>query len=56
MGITGAYSHLYWQIQTADLNNPHNLAERFRSNAKVGGIVFGSILASKIALVSSIGI
>mmetsp|Transcript_43180 Transcript_43180/g.43884 ORF Transcript_43180/g.43884 Transcript_43180/m.43884 type:complete len:231 (+) Transcript_43180:463-1155(+) len=56
IGITGAYSHLYWQIHTADLNNPHNLAERFRSNAKVGGIVFGSILASKIALVSSIGI
>ncbi|MGK3753189.1 MAG: 4-hydroxybenzoate polyprenyltransferase [Bacillariaceae sp.] len=51
MGVTGAYSHLIWQIHTADLNDPHNLAERFRSNAKVGGIIFGSILASKIALV-----
>ena len=51
MGVTGAYSHLVWQIHTADLNDPHNLAERFRSNAKVGGIIFGSILASKIALV-----
>jgi 4-hydroxybenzoate polyprenyltransferase len=51
MGVTGAYSHIVWQIHTADLNDPHNLAERFRSNAKVGGIIFGSILASKIALV-----
>jgi len=50
LGITGAYTHLLWQIQTADLSNPHNLAERFRSNAKVGGIVFGSILAGKLAM------
>ena len=51
LGVTGAYAHLLWQIQTADLNDPHNLAERFRSNAKVGGIVFGSILAGKMTMV-----
>lgn len=50
LGVTGAYSHLLWQIRTADLSDPHNLAERFRSNAKVGGIVFGSILAGKMAM------
>ena len=50
-GITAAYAHLNWQIRTADLNEPINLAERFRSNATVGGIVFGSIVASKLAFV-----
>lgn len=50
-GVTGACAHLLWQIRTADLSDPHNLAERFRSNAKVGGIVFGSILAGKLAMV-----
>ncbi len=49
-GVSSAYAHLMWQIRTADLNDPHNLAERFRSNAKVGGMVFGSILAGKMAL------
>ena len=52
LGVTGAYAHLVWQIRTADLNDPHNLAERFRSNAKVGGIVFGSILAGKMAMLA----
>ena len=49
LGVTGAYTHLLWQVRTADLSDPHNLAKRFRSNAKVGGIVFGSILAGKMA-------
>ncbi len=50
LGVTGAYAHLLWQIKTADLDDPHNLAERFRSNAKVGGIVFGSIVAGKMGM------
>ena len=44
-GLTGAYGHLLWQIQTAQLDNPSNLADRFRSNHTVGAIVFGSIAA-----------
>lgn len=48
VGMTAAYSHLIWQIQTAELDNPHNLAERFRSNATVGGVVFASIVAGKL--------
>lgn len=47
-GITGAYGHLVWQIQTADLDNPQNLAERFRSNHTVGAIVFGSIVVGNL--------
>ena len=44
-GISAAYAHLVWQIQTSDLSNPHNLAERFRSNATTGAIVYGALLA-----------
>ena len=47
-GVTAAYGHLVWQIQTAQLDNPHNLAERFRSNATVGAVVFGSIVTGKL--------
>jgi 4-hydroxybenzoate polyprenyltransferase len=52
-GVTGAYGHLLWQINTADLNNnPNNLAERFRSNTVVGGIIFASILAGNFTEIS----
>ena len=47
VGAMTAYSHILWQIHTADLNEPHNLAERFRSNQAVGAILFGSIVAGK---------
>lgn len=43
MGVTAAYAHLVWQIQSANFNNPHNVAYRFRSNSAVGALVFGSI-------------
>jgi 4-hydroxybenzoate polyprenyltransferase len=46
-GVTLAGMHLLWQIHTADFGNSYNLAERFRSNSTVGGIVFGSIVAGK---------
>jgi 4-hydroxybenzoate polyprenyltransferase len=45
LGVTAAYSHLAWQIQTADFEDPHNLAARFRSNSAVGALVFGSLAA-----------
>jgi 4-hydroxybenzoate polyprenyl transferase len=44
-GVTAAYSHLLWQIHTADLEDPHNLATRFRSNAVTGALVYGALLA-----------
>ena len=48
VGVTTAYAHLVWQIQTADFNDPHNVAARFRSNSAVGAIIFGSIAAGGI--------
>jgi 4-hydroxybenzoate polyprenyltransferase len=47
-GITASYGHLVWQIQTADLEDPQNLGDRFRSNHTVGAIVFGSIVAGNL--------
>ena len=47
VGIASAYSHLVWQIHTADLNHPHNLATRFRSNTTVGALVFASLVAGQ---------
>lgn len=54
VGVTLAYSHLVWQIQTADFNNPHNLAERFRSNSTTGAIVFSAIATAVAAQAASI--
>lgn len=48
VGTTAAYGHLVWQIQTADLDQPNNLATRFRSNTMVGGLVFASMVAAKL--------
>lgn len=47
-GLSSAYAHLVWQIQTADLNDSANLAYRFRSNQTVGGLVFLSIVAGNV--------
>ena len=52
-GVALAYSHLIWQIQTADFDNPNNLAQRFLSNNTTGAIVAGAIstaLAAQILL------
>jgi 4-hydroxybenzoate polyprenyltransferase len=45
-GCTLAYSHLLWQIYTANLNDPSNLAHRFQSNNHVGAILFLTILTA----------
>lgn len=47
-GCAAAYSHLVWQVQTADLDNPPNLAQRFKSNNHVGAIVFASCVAGNL--------
>jgi len=46
-GATAAYGHILWQIDTAEFNDAHNLAERFRSNSTVGAIMFASLVAGK---------
>jgi 4-hydroxybenzoate polyprenyltransferase len=50
LGMGAAYGHLTWQIITAELDNPTNLAERFRSNQLLGGIVFCSIVAGNVSM------
>lgn len=47
-GLTGSAAHLAWQINTAQLDNPINLQERFGSNKWLGALIFGSIVAGKV--------
>jgi 4-hydroxybenzoate polyprenyltransferase len=56
IGVTVAYSHLMWQIQTMEFNNPENLAERFRSNSVTGAIVFGAITTAIAAQAATTGL
>ncbi|EGB06213.1 hypothetical protein AURANDRAFT_12429, partial [Aureococcus anophagefferens] len=39
-------SHLAWQVETADLGDPENLAARFKSNAAVAPVVLLGIAAA----------
>lgn len=48
VGCGGAGAHLFWQVLTADLEDPKNLAERFKSNSMAGAILFGSCVAGNI--------
>jgi len=49
IGSFAAFSHLLWQICSADLEDPDNLANRFKSNNHVGGIMFASCVAGSMA-------
>jgi len=49
IGSFAAFSHLLWQIYSADLEDPENLAYRFKSNNHVGGIMFASCVAGSMA-------
>lgn len=48
IGCGAAGAHLLWQVTTADLDNPKNLAERFKSNTSVGAIMFASCIAGNL--------
>mmetsp|Transcript_994 Transcript_994/g.2847 ORF Transcript_994/g.2847 Transcript_994/m.2847 type:complete len:401 (-) Transcript_994:88-1290(-) len=48
-GCSLAWAHLAWQINTAILDEPENLADRFRKNNQVGAIVFASCAAGSLA-------
>ncbi|KAL7545428.1 hypothetical protein ACHAWF_008775 [Thalassiosira exigua] len=47
-GATAAAGHLLWQVRTADLGDPENLLQKFRSNNLVGWILFGSYMAGNV--------
>ena len=48
LGVAASSAHLVWQVQTADLDDPENLAVRFKSNQGVGAGVLASIVAGQI--------
>jgi 4-hydroxybenzoate polyprenyltransferase len=52
-GMSVAYAHLLWQVHTLDYASPRSCLERFRSNQYTGGMVFASLLATKLS--STIG-
>jgi 4-hydroxybenzoate polyprenyltransferase len=52
-GMSVAYAHLLWQVHTLDYASPQSCLERFRSNQYTGGLVFASLLATKLS--STIG-
>ena len=47
-GLSGAAAQLAWQVNTARLDDPVNLQERFASNKWFGALIFGSILGGKL--------
>lgn len=47
-GVSVAAAHLLWQVWSADLNDPENLAYRFRSNNLVGWIVLASCVSGNM--------
>ncbi|OQR95912.1 para-hydroxybenzoate-polyprenyltransferase [Thraustotheca clavata] len=48
MGLSAAAGHLAWQVNTAKINDPLNLQERFASNKYFGALIFASIVAGKV--------
>lgn len=44
LGVAGAYSHLLWQIWTADYDDRWSCTNRFVSNARLGALVFLAIV------------
>ena len=52
MGCSAVGAHLLWQVATADLEDPKNLAERFKSNNTVGAIMFASCIAGNLGAMS----
>ena len=43
-GLGGAYSHLLWQIWSADYDDRWSCTNRFVSNAKLGALIFLAII------------
>jgi 4-hydroxybenzoate polyprenyltransferase len=45
LGTGAIWTHVLWQIWSADLDNPSNLWNRFSSNIYVGAAVTAAIMA-----------
>ncbi|KAJ8612544.1 hypothetical protein CTAYLR_003719 [Chrysophaeum taylorii] len=49
-GLAAFGAHLAWQVKTADLDDPSNLAARFKSNAYVAPVVLAGIAAANLTV------
>ncbi|KAL7684358.1 putative UbiA prenyltransferase family, 4-hydroxybenzoate polyprenyltransferase [Plasmopara halstedii] len=49
VGLTGGAAHLAWQVNTAKLDDPINLQERFASNKWFGALMFASVVLGNVA-------
>ena len=49
VGVGAAASHLAWQLQSVNLDDPKDCLEKFKSNGWYGGIVFGGVVAGTLA-------
>ena len=47
-GVAGAGAHLAWQLRTVDLRSRADCQAKFESNAWVGALLFGGILADRL--------
>jgi 4-hydroxybenzoate polyprenyltransferase len=47
-GLLGGAGHLAWQVNTANVDDPINLQQRFGSNKWFGALMFASIVAGKV--------
>jgi len=50
VGLAAFAAHLAWQVETADLGDPANLAARFRANAHVAPVVLVGIAAANAGI------
>lgn len=48
LGVMGVASHLAWQISTVDLNNPDDCGAKFRSNTRLGALLFTAIVTGTL--------
>jgi 4-hydroxybenzoate polyprenyltransferase len=48
LAVSAASAHSLWQVQTAVLSDPQNLAKRFKSNTIVGWIILAGIVTAKL--------
>ena len=46
--VAAASAHCLWQVQTAVLSDPNNLAKRFKSNTIAGWIILTGIIVAKV--------
>ena len=52
VGTFVSFSHLIWQIKSATLDDPSNLAYRFKSNNQVGALMFLTCVTGSLTSIS----